>query len=476
MKTYKDYIETPPNVFISYSWTSEDHINRVLELSTRLRQEGVNVKIDKWYLKEGQDKYKFMESMVSDESISKVLMICDKTYAEKANKREGGVGEETQIITPKIYKDTDSTKFIPIIFERDNNGEPFVPNFLDARIYIDYTNPDIEEKEFDKLLRSIYDRPENEKPPLGLPPTHIFDEKSSGITKTDSKAKRIKYSIIEGQPRVTGLFEDYLHDILSILDNEFSLNQAVPSVPFDDRVVEKINEFLPYRKEYIDLVNQSLKYKIDIERLGRILHEFFEKLISLIHITYISYAYDQFRFITWELFLHTIALVIKRRSFNLYDSLTSQMYLSDNNKLYSYHIIWQSMTSLDNDRKKRLNLHMGPVTVNELRNRTSDIVSFLDIMQADLILFLKSTQIDGIYFYWYPNTLSNARNNYSIPYEFFLRAEEEPVFQLLLQFIGFTNKEGLRSLIEDHNINSYGNNIRSYILKGLTNFDRLGVT
>lgn len=44
-----------------------------------------------------------MESMVQDSSIDKVLIICDKGYKEKADDREGGVGTETQIITPTLY-------------------------------------------------------------------------------------------------------------------------------------------------------------------------------------------------------------------------------------------------------------------------------------------------------------------------------------------------------------------------------------
>jgi len=89
-----------PKVFISYSWTSTD---RVIELAQRLMQDGVEVVLDKWKLKEGQDKYLFMEQCVTDDSINKVLMVCDKTYAEKANKRKGGVGDETMIISTEVY-------------------------------------------------------------------------------------------------------------------------------------------------------------------------------------------------------------------------------------------------------------------------------------------------------------------------------------------------------------------------------------
>ena len=47
-----------PKVFISYSWTKSD---LVLQVANRLMSHGVEVVLDKWDLKEGQDKYVFME-------------------------------------------------------------------------------------------------------------------------------------------------------------------------------------------------------------------------------------------------------------------------------------------------------------------------------------------------------------------------------------------------------------------------------
>ena len=94
----------PQKIFISYSWTTPEHEEWVLNLSRRLVSDGIEVVLDKWDLKEGHDIYNFMEGMVKSPEINKVLIISDKKYAEKANTRSGGVGTETQIISPKIYK------------------------------------------------------------------------------------------------------------------------------------------------------------------------------------------------------------------------------------------------------------------------------------------------------------------------------------------------------------------------------------
>ena len=105
-------------VFISYSW-GENRQTWVVELAYRLMTEyGVDVVLDVWDLKEGQDKDVFMERMVNDDDVQYVLIVCDKNYQMKADSRSGGVGIETQIITPNMYGKVKETKFIPILAEK----------------------------------------------------------------------------------------------------------------------------------------------------------------------------------------------------------------------------------------------------------------------------------------------------------------------------------------------------------------------
>lgn len=144
-----------PKIFISYAWGSSD---LVLELAQRLVSHGVEVVLDKWDLKEGQDKYAFMERCVNDSEITKVLIVCDKEYAQKANDRTGGVGDETVIISSEIYGNMKQEKFIPIIAERDEEGQPYVPTYIKTRIYIDLSDTETYEVEYEKLLRNIYEK------------------------------------------------------------------------------------------------------------------------------------------------------------------------------------------------------------------------------------------------------------------------------------------------------------------------------
>ena len=141
-----------PKIFISYSWTSTE---MVLELAKRLVIHGIDTVLDKWDLKEGQDKYEFMEQCVNDDSIDKVLIVCDKTYMEKANSRTGGVGDETVIISSEVYGNTKQEKFIPIIAEKDDEGNAYVPTYIKSRIYIDLSDVEKYEEEYEILIRKI---------------------------------------------------------------------------------------------------------------------------------------------------------------------------------------------------------------------------------------------------------------------------------------------------------------------------------
>ena len=162
-----------PKAFISYSWTSEKF---ALSLAERLRDDGVDAIIDKWDLKIGNDKHAFMESMVVDETIDYVLMLCDKTYKEKADSRRGGVGEEAQIISSEVYGKVKQSKFIPVIVEKDADGKEYTPVYLKSLIYVDLSEDFHFEEHYEELLRMIYEEPLYKKPELGKKPVWLSEE------------------------------------------------------------------------------------------------------------------------------------------------------------------------------------------------------------------------------------------------------------------------------------------------------------
>ena len=118
---------TAPKLFISYSWSSSEHEQWVVDLATELRESGVDVILDKWELKEGHDAVVFMEQMVTNPEIKKVAIICDEKYALKADNRSGGVGTETQIISKEVYENQAQEKFVAVVSQKDGAESHFFP-------------------------------------------------------------------------------------------------------------------------------------------------------------------------------------------------------------------------------------------------------------------------------------------------------------------------------------------------------------
>ncbi len=160
-------LKTSPKVFISYSWSSEKHKDWVLGFAHALITAGVDVVFDRWVLNPGCDKYFFMEKCFSDPDIQKVLIICDKSYKIKADSRKGGVGDETLIISPEMYGNESQEKFIGVVVEMDESGDPCLPIYLRSRMYIDLHDRELEGDNFKDLVRNIYGKPSLKKPQLG---------------------------------------------------------------------------------------------------------------------------------------------------------------------------------------------------------------------------------------------------------------------------------------------------------------------
>lgn len=204
-----------PKVFISYSWHPEENKIRVQRLAERLMQDGVNVILDIWDLKHGHDKYVFMEQMVKDPDIKKVLVICNEDYALKADARKGGVGTESTIMSGDIYSLAEQTKFIPILMEW-KNGETCLPTFLKSRMYIDMSSNETYELGYDQLLRDIYSKPLLRKPALGKMPSYLEADEPV-LLSTAREQQKLKEKIDQSSDLQTWIAR-YCDKIIESLD------------------------------------------------------------------------------------------------------------------------------------------------------------------------------------------------------------------------------------------------------------------
>jgi SEFIR domain len=240
-----------PRVFISYSWSSPPHEQRVLDLAERLAGDGIHVVIDKYDLKEGQDLNSFMEQMVKDPEIKKVLIICDKVYAEKADSRKGGVGTESQIISFEVYRKVDQHKFVGVVFEA-NNGEAYLPVFLKGRFYIDMSSPEREAENYERLVRAVYEKPLYRRPTIGKPPDYLLENEQS-VLMTRGQFRLVKDAVLQSRPYIKSRMHDYLERLLLALEDlrpqELSIANA------EEKILSSIGGFLRYRNEYIEFLD-----------------------------------------------------------------------------------------------------------------------------------------------------------------------------------------------------------------------------
>lgn len=162
-----------PKVFISYAWGTDEHNENVILFATDLKRDGVEVVFDRWQLKEGFDTYAFMEKSATDPSITNVLILLDPIYAEKADSRSGGVGTETQIISPEVYNQVEQSKFIPVVFERDEKGNVCKPKYLRGLLHFDLTIDEKYDSEYQRLVRRLYGIDIIKEPELGNKPAWL---------------------------------------------------------------------------------------------------------------------------------------------------------------------------------------------------------------------------------------------------------------------------------------------------------------
>lgn len=158
-----------PRVFISYTGTDTANRNWVKKFACRLRKCGVNARLDIFHLKPGQDLPQWMtnEIIMAD----KVLLICDKYYAEKADNRKGGVGWETMIIQGDMLSKQEQNKYIAIL--RDVNIDQSLPVYVKSKYALNWTDESQVEKEFEELLLQLFDC--DIEPPIGEIPSFIKD-------------------------------------------------------------------------------------------------------------------------------------------------------------------------------------------------------------------------------------------------------------------------------------------------------------
>ena len=399
------YLEKRPKVFISYSWSSDE---KATYIANELRHKGIDAVFDKWDLEPGDDMYRFMERTVSDKEIDRVLILCDKQYKEKADSRTSGAGAETVIMTPEIYKQVSEeygiNKFIPIILEKDESGQSYVPVYLKSMIYIDLSS-NIDDEDFDeniiKLIRLIYRKPENKKPPLGPIPELISndDDTNLHIIKNYRKIKNYKKFIDEFIIAFKNYYKYY--------DNK----NPGSIIKLLDMLLEIRNIYLGYLEHLI----------LEVENVSTsdMIPEFFEKFYNnCMKINFDrgnSGDLEYVEFFVWESFICTVAMLTHYEKYQEINDILNHTYFLDtsifnsssNIGAYNFIKFRSVFRQIETYKKTTEEPNLFSLAAHTLVSRTKlPIITKQTIIDADILLY----QLSDVYsiqqhsFGWFPLT------------------------------------------------------------------------
>lgn len=444
-----------PKAFISYSWSSPGHCDRIRSYAERLVNDGVDIILDQWSLSEGQDKYAFMEKMITDPSVTHVLIFSDSQYAGKADQRKAGVGTESQIISKEIYDKVDQNKFIPIVCERQENGEPCLPVFLKSRIWIDFSNPEAVSENWERMLRALYGRPIHEKPAIGKPPSFLIEDSERPSLPTIGKFNTFRDAVLNGKSTINLCRNDFIEAAIKFAD-DLRVRRRPTVEHIDEQTLKDLHALLPLRDQLVDwlLLEVSLQEQ---SRLEEILTEFLEKILALKYkppeVTSWNGAwFDAHRIFAYEMFLYLIAVLVRANKYvNIREVLTSHYILPDSEANSGRDFVtfdeFYTFSEALEYRNKRLKLNRISMIADIVKERTtrSDI-PFRDIMQAESIVLLVVLLSDA--YHWYPHTLVySGRGGMRFP--FFVRAAQHKYFSHIQTVTGIKSGNELRQKFQE---------------------------
>lgn len=447
-------------IFISYSWGTKEHQDWVINLGKRLMADSVDVELDKWSLKDGHDVHSFMESMVKSEEIFRVLIICDKMYKEKANDRQGGVGTETQIITPEIYSDEKQEKFIPIVVERDNLEKPYLPIFLSSRKYIDFSNDNFFEDSYEELLRNILEAPSIPKPKLGnKTPLYITESNVNNIA-SNRHLRTLENQFKKNPEKINNYSSIFLEQFLTDLwEFQFKSNNSQIN-DFGDDLINNLKSYKPLRDDFIKflIISTSSESELDVD----LLIEFFEKKPLYERPredvgSFTTSTFDNYKIIFHELFIYTIAVCLKNKNYKILENLLHSKYYfksTSNRKealrftnIYIYH---RNLESYYESKHQKIS-GFG----NYLMTNLFEKISREDIILGDLLCHYVG-ELFGINDFedsWFPATY--IFNNVS-GFDFFDKISSERHFNKIKGIFDVDDPEELKTVLNKYSENKKG--------------------
>lgn len=439
-----------PRAFISYSWTSPGHQGRIRQWAEQLVSDGIDVVLDVWDLNEGDDKYAFMERMVTDESVTHVLVFSDAEYAAKADARKAGVGTESQIISREVYEKVQQSKFIPIVCEFDDSNEPLLPIFLKSRKWIDFSSPEAANENWEQLVRVLYGKPAHEKPTLGKAPAFISADSAVPASPALAKFAVLKQAVLQEKPGLKLYRQDFLDACYDYAD-ALRIRERPDVANMGERVLEDCGKLRLVRDHIVDWV--LLESAVNpTDEFSDALIATLERLLDLKSRpaevnSWDDVWFDAHRVFAYETFLYIVAALLKTGAYDtLHLVLTNHYLLPETasygvNRFDTFHAFYGYSDALQVLAPEGQTLY-APAA--ELIKRQADRpdLPFDSVIEADLLVLMMAFITEGIR--WHPQTLHYASR---ARFPFFVRAEQHRGFLRLATVTGIGDADSLREAV-----------------------------
>jgi len=191
------------SAFISYGRENQAHEDWVRALAEDLVRAGVEVLLDQWDLRPGDDIAQFM-----DEGLDRaqyVLLVCTREYASKFDNRKGGVAHESDLMLGEMLTLPHRRgRLLPVL--RSGAASTSIPRYLRSKLYIDFTNDDEYRSSLEQLVRRLFNAPKYVRPQLGSLPIDLHP-----LNKTDVRLVPRAWILVAGTGRPQEVSEQVHH-------------------------------------------------------------------------------------------------------------------------------------------------------------------------------------------------------------------------------------------------------------------------
>ena len=195
---------TSPRVYISYSWDSVAHKQRVLELSNALRGDGIESHLDQYEV--GPPSWKqWQKDQVS--AMDFVLMVCTEEYRRRVEDEPGrGAYTDGQLIQARLAANTNRAWLVAVGFGHYRDNRAAIPAFVGDTEYYNVGHRD----GYKRLLARLLGQPLVVAPPVATPRA-----RTSARESEPEPTDRAPQATAEPAPRVetkrSSVFVSYSH-------------------------------------------------------------------------------------------------------------------------------------------------------------------------------------------------------------------------------------------------------------------------